>query len=527
MPRRGKARREHGARGDRPPWQRDPLPRHLQVLRFGARGAWRDPLHGGDCLSSELSALQKQAEQALDRLADLRRRGAELAQNDNGLVAETLEELGVALHELQVSTEELHEQTEALAASQESLRAERRRYHDLFNFAPDGYVVTDAFGMIRESNLAASALLGLPPEQLPGRPLPVFWPVKERRALRNLIARMARENAGIATIETRMKSGGAVALPVVLRVVRTQDRSGVELRWTLRDVSVERGARQALLAETAGRQRAEQSLVDETAGRQRAEQSLLESATRYRYLVEHATDLVFELDESGRFVFCNDRATRAILGYRRGELVGRALADLMPGEGRRAMQAFVDRLFKQPGTPAYCEFAMHAKDGRLVWLGQHATAIPMQGKGTKLQAVCRDITAQVERIERLQRSGERWRDLSGHLQTQIESEKAGLAREIHDELGAALTAIRMSLLVPGRREAAEKSGQSANFANSLRLVDAAIDATRRICSDLRPSLLDNLGLCAAIEWLAQDVQERVGLRCEAKLQGLREEPEPA
>ena len=55
---------------------------------------------------------------------------------------------------------------------------------------------------------------------------------------------------------------------------------------------------------------------------------------------------------------------------------------------------------------------------------------------------------------------------------------------------------------------------------------AAIGSVRRICSDLRPSLLDNMGLCAAIEWLAQDVQERAGIRCEVSLSGLTKEPDP-
>ena len=60
----------------------------------------------------------------------------------------------------------------------------------------------------------------------------------------------------------------------------------------------------------------------------------------------------------------------------------------------------------------------------------------------------------------------------------------------------------------------------------VRRVDNAIESVRRICSDLRPSLLDNMGLCAAIEWLAQDVQERTDIRCETNLEGLAAEPHP-
>jgi signal transduction histidine kinase len=140
------------------------------------------------------------------------------------------------------------------------------------------------------------------------------------------------------------------------------------------------------------------------------------------------------------------------------------------------------------------------------------------GKNRSLQAVCRDITAQVEHVAQLERAGERARDYSTHLQQQIEAERARIAREIHDELGAALTVARMELSMPSEKGSANSERNKA----LLRRIDGAIESVRRICSDLRPSLLDNMGLGAAIEWLAQDVQERTHLRCEVSLEGLPE-----
>src|SRR5262249_25776606 len=118
--------------------------------------------------------------------------------------------------------------------------------------------------------------------------------------------------------------------------------------------------------------------------------------------------------------------------------------------------------------------------------------------------------------------GERARDYSAHLQQQIEAERARIAREIHDELGAALTVARMELSAPP--EDGELNGKRNE--QLLRRIDGAIESVRRICSDLRPSLLDNMGLGAAIEWLAQDMQERTHLRCEISLEGFPGELEP-
>jgi signal transduction histidine kinase len=158
-----------------------------------------------------------------------------------------------------------------------------------------------------------------------------------------------------------------------------------------------------------------------------------------------------------------------------------------------------------------------------VWLGQHAAAVSIEGS-VGVQAICRDITESVQRVEQLERAGERLRDLSAHLRAEIEAERARIAREIHDELGAALTVVRMELSVPpdgdGTRSDSDRNQRM------VRRLDAAIESVRRICSDLRPSLLDNMGLGAAIEWLAQDVQERTGIRCETTLEGLPDELSP-
>jgi two-component system sensor histidine kinase UhpB len=466
-------------------------------------------------VKSAQSQLQHQADLALDRFARLRERSSTATGVDQDLIDEALEELAAALHELHASTEELREQNEQLLVAETRVAAERRRYHDLFDFGPDGYLVTDHVATIRAANRMAEVLLGAAHDGLIGKPLPVFAAVAARPELRRLINAMANGQTEPQALEILFGRRGSGQFPAALRVAarRRSGKERLELRWSLRDVSAEKAVQQALAAEAEERRQ--------------AEESLRQSETRFRHLVEHATDIVYEIDQQGRFTFCNDHAVQRILGYVATELIGRPLIDLVPALYRKSVREFNERQLRQPGEANYFELPLVTKDERIVWFGEHVSCLKGAKQPPRLQAVCRDITVQVERVQELQRSGEQWRGLSTHLQTKIEAERARIAHDIHDELGAALTTIRMELSLPPQPEEPRAGTPRARpNAKVIRRVDAAIETMRRICSDLRPSLLDNMGLCAAIEWLAQDVQERAGIRCEVSLSGLTKEPDP-
>lgn len=118
--------------------------------------------------------------------------------------------------------------------------------------------------------------------------------------------------------------------------------------------------------------------------------------------------------------------------------------------------------------------------------------------------------------EKLRRSHDQLRALTGHLQIVREEERTRIAREVHDELGQALTGLKLDLTwlaskVPSTKVLQEKvRSMSAH-------IDETIHAIRRIATELRPGVLDSLGLAAAVEWQAADFQERTGIRCEVKI----------
>jgi len=119
--------------------------------------------------------------------------------------------------------------------------------------------------------------------------------------------------------------------------------------------------------------------------------------------------------------------------------------------------------------------------------------------------------------EKLQRSHDQLRALTGHLQFVREEERARIAREVHDELGQALTGIKLDLSWLAGHRLVGSSALRSKIKEMAAHIDATILSVRRIATELRPGVLDNLGLAAAIEWQAADFQSRSGIRCVVKV----------
>ncbi|HEX7240781.1 MAG TPA: PAS domain-containing protein [Longimicrobiaceae bacterium] len=183
-----------------------------------------------------ITTLSRYIESTSFRLDDLVRRARTAGPPDRSLLDQSLEELSSTLEELRVSEEELRAQTEGMAASRGQLEAELQRYRDLFRLAPDPYLVTDADGVIREANAAASALLGVREEALPGKPLVVFVPEEDRKAFRTQLPWLF-ETERLTGWKLRLAPRNGAPRAVEVTVCSERGTSGAPsgLRWTVRD----------------------------------------------------------------------------------------------------------------------------------------------------------------------------------------------------------------------------------------------------------------------------------------------------
>jgi PAS domain S-box-containing protein len=193
--------------------------------------------------------------------------------------------LGTALEELQVAEEELRTQNEELLAVQAQADAERHRYQDLFGFAPNGYVVTDAEGVIQEANRAAAELLGAEPRFLAGKPLVLFVESPDRPRLHDELSRLLR-GLSVRPLVVRVaprSGGGPRTVALAVGAVRDPDRRRPVLRWQMVDVTEQRRAEaeaRDLNAELEQRVAARTAALEDALSREQAAQFRAEESEK-------------------------------------------------------------------------------------------------------------------------------------------------------------------------------------------------------------------------------------------------------
>ena len=178
----------------------------------------------------------------------------------------------------------------------------------------------------------------------------------------------------------------------------------------------------------------------------------------------------------------------------------------------------VNRVYQESvtfGRPYNIVHRLLMGDGRVKYVRERCETVyddsvrPLRSIGT-----VQDITKRVKTEEDLRDSQEQLRQLSAHLQAAREMERTAVAREIHDELGQMLAALRLnvSVVADGLREDQAVLGEKV--ASMAQLIEEAVKTVQRISSELRPVMIDDLGLAAALEWQAKEFEKRSGITCE-------------
>ena len=211
----------------------------------------------------------------------LQRQATQVPAQREALLPVAVQELQHALEELQVAQEELLQQNEELALSRQAVEAECQRYQELFDFAPDGYLVTDAEGTIQEANHAAAALLHVAPEFLVGKPLLVFMAEGEWKTFHTHLSRLLRVGWK-ETWEMRVQPRGHAPFDASLTLAAVRNVQGrVEgLRWLVRDITERKQAKEEICKLNA---ELEQRVIDRTAQLAAANQEL----EAFSYSISH------------------------------------------------------------------------------------------------------------------------------------------------------------------------------------------------------------------------------------------------
>ncbi len=252
--------------------------------------------------------------------------------------------------------------------------------------------------------------------------------------------------------------------------------------------------------------------------RRMAFEELVNNETLFRNLAENIKAIPFEYDiRANRFSYVGPQEL-SIVGYPITAWYHQGfLATIIHPDDIVAGMQFVTLKRSHLEMDLHTEFRLRKTNGEYVWLAQIARRAEEGEDHPQVRGFFFDITETKEREKEISTSRELMRQLASRVHEAREEERKNIARELHDELGQALTIFRIELeWLETRfgRLSVSDSAISAKLPEMKKMADTTLQTVRRILTALRPPILDEFGLAAAIEWHMGEFSRRVGIRCE-------------
>src|SRR5450432_4191244 len=231
----------------------------------------------------------------------------------------------------------------------------------------------------------------------------------------------------------------------------------------------------------------------------------------YRVFVERMNEGAAVLSSEHTVLHCNGRFAR-FLGGGIQSVIGASMLDLVWPDDHPKLDALL-----RCAAQKNCRGEIRLQSRKGAPLSVHLSLNPLRLDSTR--AVCliaSDLSEMKRAEEALRASSEQFRNLAAHLLSVREEERARISREVHDELGQSLTAVKMDLAWLAGRLPRGNAQMLKRIRSTVQLADSIMQSIRRISTELRPAVLD-LGLAAAVEWQVQEFQARSGVPCKVRL----------
>lgn len=400
----------------------------------------------------------------------------------------------------------------------ESLEHSECRFRSVVETATDTIITIDSQGKIIFWNQQAEQMFGYASSEIIGQPATVIMPHRFRNAHKQSMRYMASmENYEVAgkvrELEGLKKDGSE--FPVELSLAKWDTSEGIFFTAIVRDISERKQVDTALqkarakLEKRVAERTAELAAANKELHRQIAEcelaqSALQESELKYSTLVEDALIGVYIAQEN-KIAFANDKFAQ-IYGYPKQELIGMNSLNLVHPEDRAMVKDLRERRLKGEKVPSEYEIRGLKKNGETIWVMRSYSLIHYEGKPA-ISGIVADMTIRRIAEDALRKSDKELRILSNQLLSAEEKERKRMARELHDGIGQSLSAIKFSVEnslreLNGRPDLSDLASLEA----VIPLTQKTIEEVRRIVQDLRPSILDDLGILATIAWFCREFQ---------------------
>ena len=367
-------------------------------------------------------------------------------------------------HETEKLNELTRDQAQELLKQKEARLAAERKYRRIFENVSEGIFQSTPDGVYLIANPALARIHGFnSPRELIRSCRDISREIYVDPAQRDEFKRLLEKDGMVRDFEheTFRKDGSKIWLSVDARAVRDETGKILFYEGTARDITQ----------------------------RKQAEQALRESEERFRELFENSKDALYVHDMGGCFTSVN-RAAERLSGYTREELIGQHFSIFLNPEYQRHIRGHLERKADEPSETTY-ETEIVTKHGRPVPVEISSRLIFADGAAVGVQGCLRDVSER----KRVQAAA---RTYSRRLIEAQEGERRRMSRELHDQVGQILTAVKMNL--HALRQKCSAPEILSSIEDNMKVIDEAVDQVRDLSVDLRPLLLDDFGLVVAVRW---------------------------
>ena len=362
-----------------------------------------------------------------------------------------------------------------------ALKINEEKYRILIEQASDGIVITDLAGEILEVNHSIKQMLGYAGEEMIGYPLTVFLPDDDIAAIPLRINELMQGKNLMYERRLLKKDGTFLDVEINSKMASSHTLIGF-----IRDITQ----------------------------RIKISADLKKSIERYKLIAAATNDVIWDHDFENNITWGN-KSLYQLYGVEAGTTAinFEMFINQIHPDDQEGIKTGFEEAVKNRQSSITEEFRFKNAEGEYrIFYDRAFIKYDDVGNPERILGVMLDITEREKAAELLQKSYKDIRQLASNLQSIREDERTNIAREIHDELGQQLTGLKMDLHWLTRKINSADEEVIKKMKESVDLINATITSVRKIATDLRPSILDDLGLLAALEWQGEEFEKRSGTK---------------